>query len=90
MSTFELEWLYERNFTAENRKIYLDNNYRPKPVLWSKDQFEMKEFNAADVLENDDGIHAEIILIAFIFRCNKLLNEILIFILQHCTIGCLH
>lgn len=57
VSKFDLEWLYERSFNAESRKNYLDNHYRPKPMLWSKKEFEMKQFKAADILENDEGTY---------------------------------
>lgn len=56
VSKFDLEWLHKRNFSAENRQKYLNNHYRSKPVLWSKDQFVLKEFQANDVFETDDGI----------------------------------
>lgn len=59
VSKFDLQWLYERRFTAESRQKYLNNHYRPKPLLWSKEQFEMKEFEAAGVLECDEGTYEE-------------------------------
>ncbi|XP_055309057.1 gamma-butyrobetaine dioxygenase-like [Sitodiplosis mosellana] len=57
VSKFDFKWLYERSFTAESRQKYLDNHYRPKPMLWSKEQFEMKEFKAGDVFENDEALY---------------------------------
>lgn len=55
VSKFDLEWLHERSFTAESRQRYFDNHYRPKPSLWSKEQFEMRTFEARNVFENDEG-----------------------------------
>lgn len=55
-SQFDIEWLLERNFSAENRKRYLDDHYRSKPQLWSKSQFDLKTFQAHDVFETDEGI----------------------------------
>lgn len=56
MSNYDVEWLLERSFSAENRTRYLENHYRPQPKLWSKNQFEMKIFQAKEVFENDEGI----------------------------------
>lgn len=55
VSKFDFNWLYERNFNRENQKQYLEKNYRPAQKLWSRDQFEMKEFQAKDVFETDEG-----------------------------------
>lgn len=55
VSKFNLEWLRERSFATEHQKKYLDNHYRPQPKLWSKEQFEMKQFDANDLFENNEG-----------------------------------
>lgn len=55
ISRFDLNWLQERSFLTENQNEYLDQNYI-KPKLWSNDQFSLKEFQAADVMESDEGI----------------------------------
>lgn len=55
VSQFDVDWLCARNFTLENQKQYLDKHYRPQPELWSKSQFELKEFQASDVFDTDDG-----------------------------------
>lgn len=55
MSKYDLKWLRERSFNHEHQKQYLDNHYRPQPTLWSKDQFELKTFEASEVLENNEG-----------------------------------
>lgn len=56
VSNYDVEWLLERSFSAENRTRYLENHYRPQPKLWSKNQFEMKVFQAKEVFEYDEGI----------------------------------
>lgn len=56
MSKFDIDWLIERSFTAENKKRYLEEHYQPELALWSKKQFEMKIFQASDVFESDEGI----------------------------------
>lgn len=55
MSKFEIDWLVERSFTAENKKRYMEERYQPELHLWSKKTFEMKIFQAADVLESHEG-----------------------------------
>lgn len=56
ISNFEIDWLYKRNFSFENRCKYLESIYRPKVKLWPKDEFSMKTFEAANVLETNDGL----------------------------------
>lgn len=55
VSKFDIDWLRERNFTTENQKRYLDKHYRPKPKLWSKDQFDLKPFQATNIFEDNEG-----------------------------------
>lgn len=57
VSKFDWDWLCERSFSAENRKKYIDNRYRPKYNLWSKKQFVLKEFQAENVFETDKGVY---------------------------------
>lgn len=54
-SKYDFDWLFERNFTAENRQRYLTTKYRPPMDLWSKQQFKLEEFQVADVLGSDEG-----------------------------------
>lgn len=56
VSTFDFDWLYDRNFTPENRKKYIETSYRLKPILWSKDEFVLNKFEAPEVFDTDDGI----------------------------------
>lgn len=55
VSNFDLNWLHERSFNADHQKQYIDTNFI-KPKLWSKNDFKMKEFQAVDVMESDEGI----------------------------------
>lgn len=57
VSKYDIEWLIQRNFSPENRKRYVENHYLPTPILWSKDQFKMNEFQSIDVLESDQGTY---------------------------------
>lgn len=68
MSRFDLDWLQERSFLTEDQNEYLDQNYI-KPQLWSKDQFLLKEFRAADVLESDEGMKEFKVQYDVILRC---------------------
>lgn len=56
-STFELNWLKERNFSQANREKYLKDWYRPETIPWSKNEFNtiLKKFDYKDVMEKDDG-----------------------------------
>lgn len=56
VSKFDWEWLCDRSFNADNRKKYIDGHYRPKPKLWSKTQFVIKEFQAESVFNTDAGM----------------------------------
>ncbi|XP_055550549.1 gamma-butyrobetaine dioxygenase-like [Wyeomyia smithii] len=51
-SEFTSEWLMERNFTEENCQQYSEDWYRPRPRLWSKQQFEqvLNHFQYEDVI----------------------------------------
>lgn len=57
ISKFDIDWLVERSFTAENRKRYLEEHYQPPVALWSKKQFQMRTFQAADVFGSDEGTY---------------------------------
>lgn len=55
MSKFDIDWLVDRSFTAENKKRYMEEHYQPELHLWSKKQFEMNVFQAYDVFESEEG-----------------------------------
>lgn len=77
VSRYDIKWLLERSFSRENRENYLENHYRPKPKLWSKNQFEMKVFEANDVFTNDEGtsLHFSLIEEDFKDSLSKYLNS---------------
>lgn len=77
VSKYDIEWLLKRHFSDDNRKSYLEHRYRPTPKLWSKNQFEMKMFQANDVFEDDEGL-ISISIYAFICLLVYLLPNILI------------
>lgn len=56
---FELDWLKKRNFSADNREIYLKTFYRPAKKLWSKNDFAevLKYFDFAKIIEDDRELH---------------------------------
>jgi len=58
ISTFHLNWLKDRDFSVENRKRYLNEQYRPKPKLWGKKDFEnvYKTFKFDEVLNDDNAL----------------------------------
>lgn len=56
-SNYDLIWLMERNFSAENRKRYLKQVYRPEFRLWTKENFEQifQSFDFNDVMNTNEG-----------------------------------
>lgn len=58
ISAFNLEWLYERNFTSENREHFLSDTYKPKRITWNKDDFKplFKRFDFASIMAEDGGL----------------------------------
>ncbi|XP_055841667.1 gamma-butyrobetaine dioxygenase [Episyrphus balteatus] len=57
-STYDLEWLRERDFNATRRNKYLTEFYRPKPVHWQKSDFNKvtNVFKFDDVINNDNEL----------------------------------
>lgn len=58
-SIFHEKWLLERNFSEENRKKYLSEDYRPlKTPFWGKHDFDLilKRFNYNEVINSDEGL----------------------------------
>lgn len=58
-SSFEEQWLLDRNFTEGNREEYLSSHYRPpKLPLWGKHDFNqiLKRFEYDDVINTDRGL----------------------------------
>ncbi|XP_052865566.1 gamma-butyrobetaine dioxygenase-like [Anopheles cruzii] len=57
-SVFNTAWLLERSFRPEDTEAYLEEWYRPPPVLWGATEFGtvMQEFAFADVLHEDDAL----------------------------------
>lgn len=67
----------ERSFSDDNREHYLEHQYRPMPKLWSKNQFEMKVFQADDVFTSDEGsyfTHLIHVICLTYHRCLYILN----------------
>lgn len=56
-SEFELDWLQKRSFNSEFRVGYLNCVYRPKPRVWSKDEFHqvIEHFTYDDIVNNKEG-----------------------------------
>lgn len=59
ISKYDFEWLFERNFTAENQERYINTRYQPPMDLWSKKQFDLEKFEVADVLGSEKGTFNE-------------------------------
>ncbi|XP_030380776.1 gamma-butyrobetaine dioxygenase [Scaptodrosophila lebanonensis] len=59
-SSYDLQWLRERDFGAETRSRYLKEVYKPPAQLWGKLQFEQvtREFLYEDVMANDEVLLA--------------------------------
>ncbi|XP_037951103.1 gamma-butyrobetaine dioxygenase-like [Teleopsis dalmanni] len=57
-STFDLNWLKERDFSTENRQKYISEWYRPESKHWSKPEFQkiLKKFEYKDVMEKDESL----------------------------------
>lgn len=58
-SSFEDQWLLDRNFTKENQDRYLSRHYRPpKLPLWGKNDFNqiLKRFEYEEVINTDEGL----------------------------------
>ncbi|TDG42048.1 hypothetical protein AWZ03_011532 [Drosophila navojoa] len=54
-SSYDLEWLQERDFGQQSRQRYLNEVYKPPAQLWGKSQFGevTREFSYDDVLKKD-------------------------------------
>ncbi|XP_060661590.1 gamma-butyrobetaine dioxygenase [Drosophila nasuta] len=54
-SSYDLEWLQQRDFSPEARQRYLSEVYKPTMQLWGKSQFGevTREFRYADVMAQD-------------------------------------
>ncbi|XP_037939818.1 gamma-butyrobetaine dioxygenase [Teleopsis dalmanni] len=57
-STFDLDWLLERDFSKDNRQRYIENVYKPAPRLWSKEEYVnvSKTFEYADVANENEAL----------------------------------
>ena len=56
-STYNLNWLKERDFAEDVRNKYLVKSYRPEKLIWSKNQFNeiFKTFDFQKILNSDLG-----------------------------------
>lgn len=54
-SSYDLEWLQDRDFGQQSRQRYLNEVYKPPVQLWGKSQFGevTREFSYDDVLKQD-------------------------------------
>lgn len=59
-SSYDLDWLKQRDFSQEARQRYLDLVYKPPVQLWGKSQFSevTREFAYQDVIEQDAVLRA--------------------------------
>lgn len=59
-SSYDLDWLKQRDFGVEARQRYLDEVYKPPAQLWGKSQFGevTREFAYQDVIEQDAVLRA--------------------------------
>lgn len=57
-SVFRLDWLNERNFSTEKRNNYLQNVYKPQPLLWSKDNLPLEQFHYGDIMDSNGSLAA--------------------------------
>lgn len=59
-SSYDLDWLKQRDFSQEARQRYLDLVYKPPVQLWGKSQFSevTREFAYQDVIDQDAVLRA--------------------------------
>lgn len=55
---FSFDWLNERNFSLKNRTTYLNDVYKPRPRLWSKNDFLLQHFNYREIMASNDSLAA--------------------------------
>ncbi|XP_047003044.1 gamma-butyrobetaine dioxygenase-like isoform X1 [Schistocerca americana] len=57
-SSFQFDWLKERNFTSEKQKQWLSKTYRAPKETWNTQKFQsiIKRFKFADIIKSDQSL----------------------------------
>lgn len=56
-SQYDLQWLRKRDFSPEQRKAYIEGVYKPKEIVWNKQQYGdiLKIYDFQKIIAHDKG-----------------------------------
>ena len=80
-SKYDLKWLKQRDFSPQQRKKYIDEVYKPKEIMWSKQDYKdaLKIYDFQKIIANDLG-KVKVLLNFITMYCLYCNNSLLIYV----------